>query len=319
MRNNLYSVIMLIFAISIANVSDAKQKFITIGTASISGVYYPVGAALCRIVNKVNKGDIYCSVQSTPGSIFNINALRNKDINIGIAQSDSENNAYNGIGIFEKNKPMKNLRTLFLIHHDIFTVLARKDSNIHTLDDIKDKKVNIGSPGTGVRDMVQELMKIKGWSKSDFKLASELKSSVQAQALCDNKIDVMIDVVGHPSGAIQEASATCDTVIVPIDQDTIEKLKTEYSYYDHYTIPKDLYIGTNFDVDTFAVRTSILSTSDVDDEVIYKFVKSIFEKFNQFKIIHPLLAKLNKGDMVGKNKAPIHDGAVRYYKEAGLL
>ncbi|MBQ4875000.1 MAG: TAXI family TRAP transporter solute-binding subunit [Rickettsiaceae bacterium H1] len=319
MRINIFYLIIFFCSIFCSgSIVGGQKKFISIGTASISGVYYPVGAALCRIINKTDK-DIMCSVQATPGSVYNINALRNGDVDIGITQADSEYNAYNALGIFKKNKPVKNLRTLFLIHHDVFTIVTRKDTGIRTLDDIKNKRVNIGSLGTGVRDTMQELMKIKHWSKRDFKLASELKSSEQAQALCDNKIDVMIDVVGHPSASIQEASATCDTVIIPIDRKTITELKEKYPYYDDYTIPKDLYIGTDYDVDTFAVRTSILSTEDVDKGIIYNVVKAIFEKFRQFKNVHSLLRLLSKKDMVGKNTAPFHEGAIEYYKKAGLL
>ncbi len=313
-----FAVLSLAVLSSCNDETGKKRKFINIGTASISGVYYPTGVALCRMVNKTYE-DIQCSVQSTPGSIYNINALRNGDLDIGIAQADSEYNAYNGIGIFEKRSPMKNLRTVFLIHHDVFTVIARKDSKIATLNDLKGKRVNIGSPGTGVRDTVKAIMDIKHWHTSDFKLAAELKSSEQAQALCDNKIDVMIDVIGHPNGSVQEASATCETVMISIDKETIEKLQEIYPYYDNYTIPGGMYIGNLTNIDTFAIRTSLLSTNKVENYIIYDVVKSTFEHLNQFKATHPLFAKLTKENMVNKNTAPIHDGAAKYFKEIGLM
>lgn len=315
--NLLLVVLFLALTVSFDSYS-ASKKFISIGTASISGVYYPVGAALCKMVNKISE-DIQCSVQSTPGTIYNMNALRNNDIDIGIGQADCEYNAYNGCDIFAKNGPMSNLRTLFLIHSDVFTVIARKDSNIVNLNDIKGKKINIGSIGTGVRDTVNQLMKVKGWSVEDFKLASELKSSEQAQALCDNKIDVMIDVIGHPNGSVQEASATCDTVIIPIDEETTKELLERYPYYHRYVIPGGMYIGIDHDIDTFAVRTSVLSTAEADDEIIYQVVKASFQGFRRLKLLHPVLSDLTKQAMVGINSAPFHEGAIRYYKEVGLL
>lgn len=320
-KGNIRCFVIMISIISIlfsSSASSHNRRFISIGTASISGIYYPIGAALCRIVNKQHK-DIQCSVQATPGSIYNLNVLQRSDIDIGIVQADSEYNAYNGVGVFKHNKPMSNLRTLFLLHHDVFTVVARKGLNISTLDDIKNKRVNIGSPGTGVRDTMQEIMSIKQWSKKDFKLASELKSSEQAQALCDNKIDVMIDVIGHPNSSIQEASATCDTVIIPIDRATIEELQKRHSYYDAYTIPGGIYAGAESDIDTFAVRTGVVSTDRVDDVVVYKLVKSVFENFRYFNSVHPLLAKLTQEDVVDTNSVPLHNGAIKYYKEIGLL
>ncbi len=310
--------LVLLVTIFISSPLTAKKQFVTIGTASISGVYYPIGSALCKILNKTEP-DILCSVQSTPGSIYNINSLRNGDIDLGVAQADSEYNAYNSVGIFSRVKPMHNLRTVFLMHHDVFTIVVRKDSNIKSINDIRNKRVNIGAPGTGVRDSTQQLMKIKNWSTSDFKLASELKSSEQAQALCDNKIDVMIDVVGHPNAGVQEASATCDVTLISVDRGTIEQLKNKYPYYTDYTIPAGQYNGTDENIETFAVRTSVVSTKETSNEIIYKLVKSMFENFEKFKHAHSLFASFTKQNIVGKNTAPLHEGAIKYYKEVGLL
>ena len=214
---------------------------------------------------------------------------------------------------------MTELRTLFLVHHDVFTMVVRKDSNINVFDDIKGHRVNIGAPGTGVRSTMHQLMEIKGWTEKDFKLATDLKTSEQAQALCDNKIDVMVDVIGHPSGAVQEASATCDTMILPVDKATVAKLMKGYSYYDNYVIPGGMYPGSDNEINTFAVRTSVLSTKDVNDDLIYALVKLLFRGFELIKSSRPVFANITKKSMVDKNTAPLHDAAVKYYKEVGLL
>ncbi len=314
----IFVLLLLFYSNNLFQDTSTEKQFVNIGTASISGVYYPVGGILCKLVNKLDK-NMKCSVQSTPGTVYNLNALRTRDIDVGFAQADAEYNAYHSLGIFDDKRPMTELRTLFLVHSDVFTVVVRQDSNIKKFDDIKHQRVNIGAPGTGVRSTMTQLMDIKGWKENDFKLSTDLKSSEQAQSLCDNKIDVMIDVIGHPSGAVQEASATCDTMILPIDKETIDALIAKHPYYGHHIIPGGIYPGTENDINTFSVRTSVLSTTNVDDEIIYNLVKAAFKGFKLIKSSRPVFAHLTKKDMVDTNTAPLHNGAIKYYKEVGLL
>jgi hypothetical protein len=297
------------------------QSFITIGTGGVTGVYYPTGGAICRLVNKDRKEHgIRCSVESTGGSIYNLNTIRSGELDMGVVQSDWQHHAFNGTSQFEEAGPNKELRAVFSVHPEPFTVVARADSGIKTFTDLKGKRVNIGNPGSGQRGTMEVLMATLGWTKSDFSLASELKSAEQSKALCDNKIDAMVFTVGHPSGSIKEATTTCDTVLVSVTGPEVEKLVSENAYYRMATIPGGMYRGNDEDVQTFGVGATFVSSTNAPADTVYQVVKAVFENFDDFRKLHPAFDVLKKEEMVKDGlSAPLHDGAMKYYKEAGLM
>ena len=298
----------------------AAETFITIGTGGQTGVYFVVGQSICRLVNRgTSKHNIKCTAPSTGGSVDNINAIRNGDRQMGVAQSDWQFHAYNGSSKFEGKKYDK-LRAVFSVHGEPFTVVARADAKIMGFDDLKGKRVNIGNPGSGQRGTMEVVMAAKGWSTSDFALASELKSAEQAGALGDNKIDAMIFTVGHPAGSIQEATTTTDANIVSVTGPAIDKLVADNPYYAKATVPGGMYKGTPNDVTTFGVKATFVSSSDVPADTIYQVVKAVFDNFGRFKKLHPAFANLKETDMIKDGlSAPLHDGAARYYKERGWM
>lgn len=299
----------------------AADKFITIGTGGVTGVYYPAGGAICRLVNRARKEHgIRCSVESTGGSVYNLAAIRNKELDIAVAQSDWQYHAYNGTGAFNTVGADKKLRALFSLHNEPFTVVVRKDAGIAKFDDIKGKRVNIGNPGSGMRATMEVIMAKKGWTTGDFKVASELRASEQAQALCDNKIDVMIYSAGHPNGAIQEVTTSCDAKIISVDGPDIDQLLKENPFYAYTVIPGSMYSGNPNDIKTFGVKATFVSSEDVDPDVIYQVVKAVFDNFDNFKTLHPVFSTLEPIKMVKEgNTAPLHEGAIRYFKEKGMI
>jgi TRAP transporter TAXI family solute receptor len=296
-------------------------NYVTIGTGGVTGVYYPLGGSICRLVNKNKKEHgVRCSVESTAGSVYNINTIRAGELEMGVVQSDWQYHAYHGTSKFAKKGAFKDLRAIFSVHGEPFTVVARADSGIKTFDDLKGKRVNVGNPGSGQRGTMEVVMEAKGWKMSDFKLASELKASEQSKALCDNKIDAMVYVVGHPSGSIKEATTTCKSKLVRVADKTIDKIVANNPYYKYTTIPGGMYKGNPNDVKTFGVAATFVTSAKVPEKVIYAIVKSVFENFEAFKKLHPAFAHLTKEDMVKNgNSAPLHRGAIKYYKEVGLL
>lgn len=304
-----------------AGSARAEQKFVTIGTGGVTGVYYPTGGAICRLVNKGRKDHgIRCSVESTGGSVYNINTIRAGELDMGVAQSDWQFHAYNGSSKFAEAGPFKELRAIFSIHPEPFTVVARADSGIKNFGDLKGKRVNVGNPGSGQRGTMEVVMEAMGWKMDDFGLVSELKSSEQSKALCDNKIDAMVFTVGHPSGSIKEAATSCDSVIVEVSGAAIDKLVADNPFYRHATIPGGMYRGTDNDVKTFGVGATFVTSTAVSEDVIYNVVKAVFENFDDFKSLHPAFANLKKEEMIKDGlSAPLHAGAVKYYKEAGLM
>lgn len=296
-----------------------NEKFISIGTGGVTGVYYPVGGAICRLVNQGRRDHgIRCSAESTGGSVENVNFIKAGDLDFGIAQSDIQYNAVHGKAQF-KSGAVEKLRAVFSLHPEPFTVVARADSGIKTFEDLKGKRVNIGNPGSGQRALMDLLMERHGWKQGDFKVASELKPAEQGAALCDNNIDAFVYSVGHPSAGISEPTTTCDAVIAEVAGDIVDKLLKENSYYFKATIPAGMYRGTDKDVDTFGVGATLVVSADVPDEVVYTLVKAVFQNLDGFKALHPALSVLDAKTMVSSGlSAPLHPGAVKYYKEAGL-
>jgi TRAP transporter TAXI family solute receptor len=299
----------------------ADQQFITIGTGGVTGVDYPTGGAICRLVNKGRKDHgVRCSVESTGRSVYNINTIKAGELEFGVAQSDWQHHAYHGTSKFEEAGPFPDLRAVFSVHPEPFTVVARADSGVKTFEDLKGKRVNIGNPGSGARGTTEVLVGAMGWTMDDFALASELKASEQSAALCDNQIDVMVYTVGHPSGSIQEATTACDSVLVNVAGPVVDKLIEDNAFYRSATIPGGMYRGNEADTNTFGVGATFVSSTAVSADVVYVLVKSIFDNFDDFKKLHPAFANLSPQEMATAGlSAPLHDGAAKYYKEQGWI
>ncbi|MTJ00566.1 MAG: TAXI family TRAP transporter solute-binding subunit [Marinobacter adhaerens] len=303
------------------SVSAQEQRFVTIGTGGVTGVYYPAGGAICRLVNMDRKEHgIRCSVESTGGSVYNLNAIRQGELDLAVAQSDWQYHAYNGTSQFKDDGANKDLRAVFSLHPEPFTVVASKGSDIKTFEDLEGKRVSVGNPGSGQRATAEVLMEEMGWGMDKFALAAEIKAAEQSQALCDGNIDAFFYTVGHPSGAIKEATTSCDSVIVNVDNEATQTLIEENPYYRKAVIPGGMYRGSDEDTTTFGVAATFVSSTDVPEDVVYAVVKAVFENFDSFKRLHPAFANLNKEEMVSDAlSAPLHPGAAKYYKEAGLI
>ncbi|PHQ17035.1 TAXI family TRAP transporter solute-binding subunit [Marinobacter profundi] len=307
--------------VSSLSVTAQEQRFVTIGTGGVTGVYYPAGGAICRLVNMDRKEHgIRCSVESTGGSVYNLNAIRQGELDLAVAQSDWQFHAYNGSSDFEKDGKNEKLRAVFSMHPEPFTVVASKASGIKNFEDLAGKRVSVGNPGSGQRATAEVLMQEMGWGLDKFSLAAELKAAEQSQALCDGNIDAFFYTVGHPSGAIKEATTSCDSVIVNVDNDATKKLIADHPYYRKAIIPGGMYRGNDNDVATFGVAATFVTSSDVPEDVVYEVTKAVFENFDSFKRLHPAFGNLKKEEMVKDAlSAPLHAGAAKYYKEAGLI
>jgi hypothetical protein len=301
--------------------AQAQQKFITIGTGGVTGVYYAAGGAICRLVNKDRaKHGIRCSVESTGGSVFNINTIKAGELDMGVAQSDVHFNATKGVGQFQKDGPFKELRAVFALHPEPVTVVARKESNVKSFADFKGKRFNVGNPGSGTRSSLEELIGAMGWKLSDFSLASELKADEHGPALCDGKIDGFFYLVGHPSANIQDPTTVCGAKLVSVTGPAVEKLVKEKPYYAKATIPAGLYPNNPQPTQTYGVLATFVSSSKVPSETIYAVVKGVFDNFDEFKKLHPAFGVLEPKSMIKDGQtAPLHDGAAKYYKEKGWV
>ncbi len=302
-------------------VSAQEQRFVTIGTGGVTGVYYPAGGAICRLVNMDRKEHgIRCSVESTGGSVYNLNAIRQGELDLAVAQSDWQYHSYNGTSEFSNSGKDEKLRAVFSLHPEPFTVVASKGSGIKTFEDLQGKRVSVGNPGSGQRATAEVLMQAMGWTVDKFALAAELKAAEQSQALCDGNIDAFFYTVGHPSGAIKEATTSCDSTIVAVDNEATRSLVEENPYYRTAVIPGGMYRGNDEDVTTFGVAATFVTSADVDEKIVYEVVKTVFENFDSFKRLHPAFGNLKKEEMVSDAlSVPLHKGAEKYYREVGLI
>lgn len=298
----------------------SAQEFISIGTGGVTGVYYPTGGAICRLVNKSRKEHgIRCAVESTGGSVYNINTIKAGELEFGVAQSDWQHHAYNGTSKFSDN-PFPGVRAVFSVHPEPFTLIVRGDSGITGFEGIKGKRVNVGNPGSGQRATMEVAMEAFGIGMSDLALATEYKGSEMAKQLCDGNIDAMIYTIGHPAAAIKEATTTCDARLVSVTGAPVDKLVADNPFYRVATIPGGMYKGTDGDTTTFGVGATFVTSDKVPADTVYVVAKSVMENLDDFRNLHPAFKNLKAEEMVKDGlSAPLHDGAAKAYKELGLM
>ncbi|WP_283597300.1 TAXI family TRAP transporter solute-binding subunit [Photobacterium phosphoreum] len=317
----LLAIISTLGGILFSSFATAADTFISIGTGGQTGVYYIAGQSICRFVNRTtDTHQIKCNAPTSGGGVANVNGLRSFEYNFGIMQSDHQFKALNGLAPFQDHGKMTDIRAVFSLQSEVFTILAREDSGIHSFEDLKNKRVNLGNPGSGQRDTFEQILAVKNWNSDVFSLVSDLKPAEQAPAMSDNKIDAMSYFVGHPNGAIQEASTTTDTRLIPVTGPEIDALLKEKNYFTKAIIPGGMYRGNPNDTVSIGGKAVLSTNADTDPEMVYQLVKSVFTNIDRFKRLHPAFAELKETDMIKTGlTAPLHDGAIRYYKERGWM
>ena len=306
------------FALASPLPSQAAQV-ITIGTAGVMGVYYPLGGAICRMVNVTRKvHGLRCSVEPSEGSVANIRAVMSGEVDVGIAQSDVQYYARQGEGPF-KDKPQPKLRALFSVYPELLTLMARDDANIRRFEDLKGKRVSIGSSGSGTRATMDLVMDAFGLKRSDLKTAAEMKFVEMPTALCENKIDAFVFVAGHPNAVLQDAATSCATSIVPVGGAPIDALVSSQPFYAKADIPAKMYRGTDAAQPSFGMVATVVVSADLTNDTAYAITKAVFENFEDFKKLHPAVANSTKEGALRGDTVPFHPGALKYFKEAGLM
>jgi TRAP transporter TAXI family solute receptor len=317
--NSIAGAAVLAVALALPSVAAAQQKFVTIGTGGVTGVYYAVGGAICRLVNKDRaKHGLRCSVESTGGSVYNVNTIKAGELDFGMSQSDVQYQGYKGTAPFKE--AFGDLRAVYSVHPEPFTVVARKEANIKSFADFKGKRFNVGNPGSGTRSAMDELLAALNMKITDFALASELKADEHGPALCDNKIDGFFYGVGHPSANIQDPTTACGAQLILLTGPAIDALVQKSPYYAYATIPGGLYANNPQPTKTYGVLATLVTSSKVPADVVYVITKATFDNFDEFKKLHPAFANLDPKTMVTDGlSAPLHEGAARYYREKGWI
>ncbi|MEI2416091.1 TAXI family TRAP transporter solute-binding subunit [Orrella sp. JC864] len=300
--------------------AGAWAHFLSIGTGDAAGVYYAAGEAICRQVNRerVQHG-VRCTAQASGGSVYNARALGAGDLDLGMVQSDVGHHAYRGSAPYQ-DAPLRKLRTVLSLHAEPLTLVARADAGINALDDLRGKRVNAGNPGSGSRATLQALLQAKDWTLRTFSQTTALRPDEHGAALCEGRIDGLFYAVGHPSRSVADAIAQCGARLLDIDGPAVERLLARHPYYARAQIPGGLYAGNPRDTRSFGTTATLMSASDVPDELVYLVVKAIFENLDAIRRAHPALAALRPEQMAGQAlPAPLHPGAEKYYREQGWL
>ncbi|MDH5751506.1 MAG: TAXI family TRAP transporter solute-binding subunit [Deltaproteobacteria bacterium] len=295
----------------------SASKLVFIGTGGVTGVYYPTGGAICRLLNTERRvHGVRCAVESTGGSVYNIINVLNGDLDFGIAQTDVQWKAVNGKGKFTEKA--EKLRSVFSIHSETAALVVRADSGITRASEIKGRKINLGNIGSGQRETSQDVLKVLNLTEADLKLAGDISSSDQGVALADGRIDGFFYMVGHPNEGMKDIFYMVKARLIPLSGPGFEQLVKENNYYVNSKTPGGIYRGVSEDVPTFAVKATLVTSSNVPDEIVYLVVKSVFSDLERFKALHPAYANLTAKSMLEGLSAPLHPGALRYYKEHGL-
>lgn len=312
------ALLVIVVGCSSSDQRENKSRFISIGTGGVTGVYYPAGGAICRMVNKhSDTHGIRCNVESTGGSVYNTNSLAAGELDAGIAQADVTYKAVHGEEPFKEK--ITKLRSLFALHPESVSLVVREDTHITALDDLHGKRINVGNPGSGNARTAGELLKSCGIAKSDLDLWGGLKAAEMPDAIRDRKLDGYFYVVGHPTANIKDSATSTEIRLVPLTGGCVDEHIDQHSYLVKTTIPGGMYSGVDKPVATFGVKASLITTSDLPDHSAYELVKSVFENLEAFRGLHPAFALLTHENMLEGLTVPFHPGAEKYYREQGWL
>jgi hypothetical protein len=297
------------------------QTFVTVGTGAATGVYFPAGVALCRVVNAGRRRHgIHCTAEVTDGSVANVQALRAGDLTLSVVQADVAYHAAKGSGPFADAEPFRDLRTVVALHAEAFTLIARRGSAIKGLGDLRGRRVDIGGAGSGGAITARAVVAAMGWSSADLDLRTSSGMAAQTAALCRSEVDAVVFIVGHPNGAVRQATEGCGGTVLPVTGSQIDTLVAQTPYFRYLRIPTGLYQPATEEVRTFGVGATVLATARLKDDVVRDILGSLFDDLTAFRAMHPALNALEDKEMATTAAPPpLHDGARRFYRERGLL
>ncbi|MFQ1965635.1 TAXI family TRAP transporter solute-binding subunit [Aeromonas veronii] len=285
------------------------SQALTIGTGPLNGVYYPTGGAICRVLNAGHAlhGDS-CTVQSTRGSMANLKALDEGDVQLALVQSDVLHHALHGTGPFSGQGANNELRSLFRLYQESLTLLAAPNSGITTLADIEGKRVYPGNNGAGEQITSQALMAAMGWQPGQF-AAYQLKSdSEPLEGLCDGSLDAAFVVAGHPSLAVGDLISRCKVRLIPIEGEQIDTLLKQHPYYQRSRIAANLYPGQTTTINNIGMSAELVALASLPDPIVRTVRDTLLARVKQFSRLHPALSKVTPEQLQAQTELPLHAG-----------
>ena len=325
------AVLLVITSSFIGKAISNELTFFTIGTGGTAYTYYPVGGMIANAISKppgsreCGKGGscgvdgLIASAVSSRGSVDNVNAIISGLRNSGFAQSDVAYWAYTGTGTMEGKEPAKDLRTIAALFQEHIHLVALKKSNINSVKDLKGKRVSLDEPGSGTYVDAKLILESNGLSTNDVK-AEALKGKAATDALRNGKVDAIFVVAGYPTGAIVELASAVDIKLVPIDGAGAKALTSKYGFFSESPIPSGTYEGVDA-VNTVAVGAQWFTSAKEDTDLIYKITKALWNKESRklMDVGHAKGKTITPDTALSGVGVPLHPGAEKFYKEAGLL
>ncbi len=306
----------LALAAAVAAPAVGSAHLVTISSGAFGGVYFPAAGALCRLLNReTGRHGIRCLPEPSSGSLQNVRDLLDDGTDFAIAQTDVQADAVAGRGRFAEQGPQPALRALFALHAEPITVIARLDSDVTELVELRGKRVALGPAGSGTRATMDLLIESLGMRETDFGVVADYSPQGAGAALCENRIDAFAYVVGHPNQLVRGVSENCAVRIVPLTGPAIASLLAARPYLTPTQIPGGLYVGVDEPVATIGVRASVLTTSAMREDVAYELVRAVGDNLEALGGLHPALAGLRLEELRAGLTAPLHPGARRYYAE----
>lgn len=292
-----------------------------LGTGSVKGVYFPIGGVICRLLNRHKPlHRIRCSLESTGGSIYNLRELKEGNFDLVFAQSDWQYHAYNGTSTFESDGANPQLRAVFALEADPLALIVKSDSEIKGFDDLENRIVSFGYARSLQHRIINDLLAAKGWDDSNFKRVRRMSDTKQVGELCADKVEAILLLTSSLTDYLRDLDDNCSLRLVPIDVPEIGEIIAEKPYYRTGQILKGLHLDSKENVKSFGLGATFVAMESTSPKAIYHVVKEIVENFKDFQSLHPSLKDLSKKELPYAGlSAPLHPGAIRYYKEARLL
>jgi hypothetical protein len=288
---------------------------LVLATGGTAGTYYPFGGALAKIWNSKIK-DMNVTAQTSGASAENVRLVNKKEVELALVQSDTLDFAFNATEAFKE--PLKAMSTIAVLYPEVVQVVVAAAGPIKSIADLKGKKVGVGAPGSGTEANFRQLLDAYGMKKEDVN-AQFLSFSESAEAYKDKHIDAFIVTAGIPNAGIMDVSTQNEIRILDIPADVAAKLTQKYPFLAAVKVPANTYKGQTAEVSTVAVNAVLIAGNSLSEAMVYNLTKALFENQAELGSAHAKGKELNIKTAVTGVSIPFHPGAVKYYKEKGLM
>jgi len=310
--------------VSAINKRSSRGKLtshLLLGTGSVQGVYFPVGGVICRLLNRHKSlHNIRCSLESTGGSIYNLTQLREGNFDIVFAQSDWQYHAYKGSSTFREIGANNDLRAVLALEPDPLALIVKTDSEINDFNDLENRSVSFGYARSLQHRIIDDLLAAKGWNDNNFKTVRRMSDTKQVGQLCAGKVEAILLLASSLTDRLRNLDPDCNLRLVPIQGAEVNKVIQQKPYYRVGKIISKDHFNSKKDIMSFGLGATFVAMKSASPKAIYHVVKEIVENFKDFQSLHPSLKVISKRDLAHAGlTAPLHPGAIRYYKEARLL